>query len=246
MDAISVLKGFSYLAQGIVLVKYVSAGIMCIYGYKWSKRLIANVSIYLGFILGVLVFRWMMELGAGIEAIIFIPIVTVGFYEAAYRNVALNHFLAAFLVSVKISSLIMLLLIQGGSIESTTTTLFVAPAIVGIICGFIGLLYFNNYVLIFCVAYIGATELADGLMSLFNGTLFAYTGNYSYIVSLEPSEILLSFMGIDVPSFWETVLIIVIFIFSFRHQKSMVDKNGIDLTTHILNDTETDIKIEKK
>jgi len=186
-----------------------------------------------------------LEAGAEEISFIAIPIVAFMFYGMSYRSTTLNHFLAVFLVVVKVSVLVIIFFAQNGMIRINTSLLFWLPILLGAILGCIGCIVFNNYILLLCVSYIGATELVPKIMDLINGTLFAATGDFGHILSLEPTEIILSFLGIDIPSPLEIILIMIIFVGSFYLQMYIVKRQGIDLSKAILDDTGDKVKIIK-
>lgn len=68
---------------------------------------------------------------------------------------------------------------------------------------------------------------------------------FGHILSLEPTEIILSFLGIDILSPLEIILIMIIFVGSFYLQMYIVKRQGIDLSKAILDDTGDKVKIIK-
>lgn len=245
MDVLSLVKGFSYFVDIIIFVKFVASGVMCVYGYKWSKGLIATMSLGIGVSLSILVTYWLLRLGAGEISFLAIPVIVIWFYEASYKNIFLNHFLAGFLVMIKISTMIMILFMENGIIDVDGAMLFVVPIPIAVVFGIIGCLKLNNYIILFCMSFIGATEFVPNVEKLINGTLFSFTGDYSYIFSLDPTEMFFSFMGIDVPSTLEIIFILIIFAGGFWYQKKIVDKNKIDLTGTVLDDTGDKAKMRR-
>ena len=92
-------------ANLFIVVQAVTSAIMCVYGYKWSKGLIAVMSSYVGVALGTVISMILIDGGVGFEILIIIPICAVAFSKLAYEIVALNHFLAGFLLAIFVAVL---------------------------------------------------------------------------------------------------------------------------------------------
>ena len=75
------------------------------------------------------------------------------------------------------------------------SSILVLPIIMGFVLGIVLVVKMNNKVLLICVAYIGATEFVPKIMSFLNKTAFAVTGDGGYLISTDPIELILSFLG---------------------------------------------------
>lgn len=227
------METFLMIINVFAVVRMITSAVMCVYGYKWSKGLIATMSIYTGVALGGIVFLIGMKMGAPIDTIIIVPIIASGFSAMAYKNVLLNHFLAGFLLAVKISFMIILKIVEYSRMGSEFT-IFVIPVIIGIVAGLLVCVKYNNYILIACAAYIGATEFVPSLFSFLNKTMFVLTEDISFI--FDPVSFILSIFGITIPSGGEVFLILLIGGLSFYYQRRMLIQREIDLSGVVVDD----------
>lgn len=220
-------------ANLFIVVQAVTSAIMCVYGYKWSKGLIAVMSSYVGVALGTVISMILIDGGVGFEILIIIPICAVAFSKLAYEIVALNHFLAGFLLAVKIAFMILTKMYENSMIEDSEV-LFILPIGIGIIAGVASYQKFNKYILVACVTFIGVTEFVPKLFEFINGSLFVATGDISFI--FDPITFILSLFGIEIPSGGEVLCMLVLGVASFYYQKNKVDKLGIDFSNKIIDD----------
>jgi len=227
---------FPFLLNAFSVIQIVSAGAMCIYGYKWRKGLIATLSIYIGICLGLVIATAIIEqdfenLPLGV---LMIPITTIVFYVLAYRWKALNHFLTGFLVANKLSFMVIYNLMHERIIDFDFGVLMTVPIVLGFLAGFIISSCFTYVAVLSCMVYIGTVELVTGVSDFINKSLFVATGNIDFIFDIEDS--LLNLIGVEIPSFWETVSILIVGFISFFFQKAKLEKNGIKLTNVIVDD----------
>lgn len=226
--------GVIYLAFSIL--QMIAAAVMCIFGYKWSKGLIATVAMYIGVVLGFFFAGFAyakLDFDSGICIVIFIATILL-FDIMAYKNIKLNHFLAGFIVAVKLSFLLILQIMKlnidfGG-------WMFIAPIIVGIIFGIIVVCNMNNKIMIICTAYIGSTTFITEAKNLFQNIEFARTGDFTIFTGDSPEAILLNMLGIEVPTFLEFLIIIAAFLISYYIQKKSLERMGLSLTDDIIID----------
>lgn len=223
-----VLDIIAFVVNLFIIIKAITSAIMCVYGYKWHKGLIATMSTYIGFTLGCTITYVLLESGAELECIIIVPICTVVFAMCAYKVVWLNHFAAGYLLVIKITYMILYILMDNGIIETDGGILFGVPIIIGFIAGLIICSVYNNYVVILCVAFIGATELVPTVIDLINKTLFTITGDIGFI--FDPRDFILGLFGIDTISTIEVIGILFVFGLSFLVQRKVLIDQGIDLT----------------
>lgn len=220
-------------ANLFIVVQTVTSAVMCVYGYKWSKGLIAVMSSYVGVAFGAALSMILIDEGVGLEIFIIVPIFAVAFSKLAYEIVALNHFLAGFLLAVKISFMILTKMYEYSMIESSEL-LFILPILIGVIAGMAAYRKFNKYIHIACIAFVGVTEFIPKLFELLNRSLFVATGDISFI--FDPISFILSLFGIEVPSGGEVLCILVFGVISFCYQKNKVDKLGLDFSQKIVDD----------
>ena len=71
-------------ANLFIVVQTVTSAVMCVYGYKWSKGLIAVMSSYVGVALGAALSMILIDEGVGLEIFIIVPIFAVAFSKLAY------------------------------------------------------------------------------------------------------------------------------------------------------------------
>lgn len=227
---------FLLLFNAFFVVQIITAGAMCIYGYKWRKGLIATLSIYIGIFLGILIAAALISQSYNniMTGLILIPITALLFYILAYKWVPLNHFLTGFLVGNKLAFMVIYNLMKSNMVDFDFSVLMVVPLIIGLIAGFILCSVFTHVAVLACLVYIGSVELVTGIFDFINKSLFVATGNISYIFDVE--GLLLKIVGVDVPSFWEVVFIIIVGIVSFTLQKNLMEKEGIDLSNKIVDD----------
>lgn len=224
---------FLIIINVFAVVRMLTSAIMCVYGYKWSKGLIATMSLYTGVALGGIVFLLGMKMGAPIDTIIIVPIIASGFSAAAYKNVILNHFMAGFLLAVKVSFMVILKLVEHLRIGSEFT-IFVVPVIIGITAGLLVCIKYNNYILIACAAYIGVTEFVPSVFSFLNKTMFVATGDISFI--FDPVSFILSLFGITIPSSGEVFFMLLLGGLSFYYQRKILIQKGISLSAVVIDD----------
>lgn len=217
-----------------VLIQTITSAVMCVYGYKWANKLIAIMSGYIGIMLGVILAGVLLNAGAGLWSVWIVPICYFAFMWSAYKIMWLNHFCAGFLIAMKIMYMILYTLMERGAMDSSVGTLLGAPVIVGVIVGILISSIYNNYVLLLCVSYIGATELVPRIVSFINKGLFAATGDLSYVFN--PLDFLLGLFGIETASLLEVVGIIGVFIISFLWQRHLAILNNIDLSGRLIDD----------
>lgn len=228
--SLEMIQAINYLLDFFVIVQVITSAVMCIYGYKWRKGLIATMSMYIGFALGVLVTVILLNAGAGLISLWSIPVSMAIFWYCAYRIVTLNHFLAGFLLTVKISYMILYTIMDNGlySGDSDVALLLVLPIIIGVLSGFIIVAVYNNYVVILCISFIGAVELGSRIAEWINTGTFLATLDISLL--FDPMEFILGIFGIETVGTLETILILLIFIVSFIWQKYKISKKGITLS----------------
>lgn len=225
-----------HLLNTFFIIQTVSAGAMCIYGYKWRKGLIATLSIYIGIFIGVLIASAIIKQNYEniTLGILMIPIITIVFYWLAYSWIALNHFLTGFLVANKITFMVIYNLMRSDVIDFDFGVLMIVPLLVGIVAGIIICCYFTYIAVLSCIVYIGTVELVTGIADLINKSLFVSTGDIRFIFDIE--DLLLKLVGVDVPSFWEVIFILLIGSVSFSIQKTILEEEGINLSNVIVDD----------
>lgn len=231
------METISLFVNIYIVIQTVTSAVMCVYGYKWSKGLIAVMASYVGIGIGVFICAFLISNGMSPAVTILIPICGGVFSKLAYDIIALNHFLAGFLLAVKVGFMIFMKMFEYSIIDDFSY-IFIFPIIIGVFAGVQSCKYFSKYILIACVAFIGATEFVPRLFELINGTLFLATGDLSFI--FDPISFLLSLIGITIPSGGEVFFMIVIGGLSFYYQKSYVDKNHIDLSDRVVDDRNSD------
>ena len=227
------METISLFVNIYIVIQTVTSAVMCVYGYKWSKGLIAVMASYVGVGIGIFICAFLMSNGVGPAAIILVPICGGVFSKLAYDIITLNHFLAGFLLAIKVGFMIFMKMFEYSIIDDFSYV-FIFPVIIGIFVGIQSCRCFSKYILIACVAFIGATEFVPRLFELINGTLFFATGDISFI--FDPISFLLSLVGITIPSGGEVFFMLVIGGISFYYQKSYVDKNNIDLSDKAIDD----------
>lgn len=226
--------GVVYLAFSIL--QMIAGGIMCVFGYKWSKGLIATVALYIGVVLGFFLAGFCyikLDFDSGICLLIFVVTIVL-FDTLAYKNAKVNHFLAGFIVAVKLCFLLMLQIMKlnvdfGGWI-------FVTPIIAGIIFGIVVLCKMNNRILVICTAYIGSTTFVSEAMNLLQKIQFARTGDFTIFYGDSIESVLLKLLGIDIPTFLEFILIIACFSLSCYTQIRLLKNNGVSLSDNVIID----------
>lgn len=227
------LELISIIFNAFIAIRLVVSSIMCVYGYKWNKGLIALMSTYVGAAIGLILFVMLVEGDAGGGSIVVVPICAVGFAGLAYKNIALNHFLGGFLLVTKISFMLITKAYEYGMSEEIAW-LFVLPIILGVIGGVAFSTKFTGYVVISCLAFWGAIDFVPNMFQLLNGTLFAMTGDFGYI--FDPASFILSIFGIEIPSGGEVFFILLVTAGSFYFQKVRAEREGIDLTQKLVDD----------
>lgn len=105
---------------------------------------------------------------------------------------------------------------------------------IGVIVGCVLSTYLKYSAVLLCLAYIGSVDLVLNLFDLINKGLFIASGDISYIFDIE--DILMQIIGIDIPSFWESVFILAVTIFSFTWQSSVLRKRGVNLSDYSIKD----------
>lgn len=232
----NITEFFPILINAFFVIQIVTAGAMCIYGYKWRKGLIATLSIYIGIAIGIAIAAAIIRQSYNniTFALILIPIVAVIFYSLAYKWIPLNHFLTGFLVGNKLAFMIIYNLMKSSAVKFDFTILMVLPIVIGLIAGFVLCSIFTHVAVLVCLVYIGSVELVSGIFDIINKSLFVATGNISFIFNIE--DILLKIVGVEVPSFLEMVVIIIVGIASFILQKNLMERDGINLSDRIVDD----------
>lgn len=229
-----VLKIICYVVDFLIVLQIITSAVMCLYGYKWSKGLIAIMSTYIGFTLGGIIAYFLLNIGVGYGCLWIVPICTISFAISAYTVVWINHFSAGYLVVIKICYMILYTLMDNGVMDTNITFLLIMPLVIGFVAGIIICAVYNNYVVIMCLSFIGATELIPKLFDLINKTLFVATGDIGFI--FDPIDFILEIFGIDTISLWEVIGILVVFVLSFIWQRKLMIDNGIDLSGVTIDD----------
>lgn len=221
------------ILNAFVVIRLVVSGIMCVYGYKWRRGLIALMSTYVGIVIGLIICVVLIESEAGGGSIIAIPICAVGFAGLAYKNIGLNHFLGGFLLITKVSFMLITKAYEYGMAEDIGW-LFVLPIILGIIGGIAFSTRYTGYVVISCLAFWGAIDFVPNMFKLLNGTLFVMTGDFGYI--FDPRSFIFSIFGIEIPSGGEVLFILVVTAVSIYFQKVRAEKENIKLDEKLVDD----------
>lgn len=203
------------------------------YGYKWSKQLIAIASLYIGSVLGIGVTVLLLKFGVGLVALWAIPIITIIVIDLAYKSIIVNHFIAGFLLSIKLAFLFIMTVNQISYVIPADMFL-ILPILIGIIAGIFVVIKANNSIVLLCISFIGVTEFVPKLFDMANKTLFAATGDINFIFN--PQSFILGLIGIDIPSVFEGIVIVLAFIASYWYQKNKIDALGINLSGLILDD----------
>lgn len=238
MDILSIIV---FIINAVTLVRFITSIVMCVYGYKWKRGLIATTSIYIGVFLGALLLYCLgkidiINIETSLILSLFVPII---FFILAYRWIRLNHFLIGFITSTKILFMLLYGLMDKNIIDIDASILFVVPLIIGVIVGCVLSTYLKYSAVLLCLAYIGSVDLVLNLFDLINKGLFIASGDISYIFDIE--DILMQIIGIDIPSFWESVFILAVTIFSFIWQSSVLRKRGVNLSDYIIDDRKKDL-----
>lgn len=228
------ITSLEVMMNAIIVVQTVTSAVMCVYGYKWSKGLIATMSIYIGVFIGGLITAMLINIAAHPAMLLALPVTVIWFWVAAYKVVWLNHFLAGFLLVMKLSYMIVYTMMDNGIIEFNLGALLGMPLVLGLISGIIICAIFNNYVVLLCVTFIGATELGTRICAWIDKGLFVTTGNIGFMFN--PLDIVLEFFGIETLGLKEVAIIIIIFVVSFLVQRGIMISNGIDLSGTTLDD----------
>ncbi len=229
-----VLQIICYVVDFFIVLQIITSAIMCLYGYKWSKGLIAIMSAYIGFTLGGIIAYLLLNVGVGYECLWIVPICTIAFAVSAYNVVWLNHFSAGYLLVIKICYMILYTLMDNGIFDADIKVLLITPLVIGFFAGIIICSVYNNYVVILCMSFIGATELVSKIIDIANKTLFVATGDISFIFN--PIDFILEIFGIETISFIEVIGILVVFGLSFGWQRKLMIDNGIDLSKDTIDD----------
>lgn len=227
------MEGFYLILNVLTIIQMVTSAVMCVYGYKWSKGLIAIMSLDMGVVIGFLLSILFIQEGAGLGVLIIIPICAAGFSGLAYKNITFNHFLAGFLLAIKVSFMIVTKMYEHGMVEDIGW-LFVMPVIIGAVAGIASCTVFTGYIVLACLAFWGAIEFVPKMFELINGTLFVATGDIGYI--FDPISLVLSLFGIEIPSGGEVFFILILSGVSFYLQKVRAEQAGIDLSRKIVDD----------
>ena len=229
-----------FLINFLLVLRFLSSAIMCVYGYEWRKGLIAIMSIYVGLAIGVLGVYLLSAMELSINPILIVTIITFIFFIAAYKIVWLNHFLAGFLVTTKITYMILFILMNGGILEADLNILLGFPLIVGGVAGAILTILCTKQIVLFCLAFIGATELIPKIIDVINKGAFFITGDITYIFDWK--EKLLSFLSIKEITVPEVIGILICTAISFIIQKKILDQRGENWSNVILDDKNAEKK----
>lgn len=222
------LRELMYFIEAFIIFQTIISAVMCVYGYKWAKGLIATTSVYIGIYIGIFVAAFLVNSGTDEKtAIIVVPIVAFLFWGFAYIWKPLNHFLAGFLLATKVAFMIIEILMNNEIMDIDFEMLIGIPIVLGIIFGFVACSIFNNWILLLCVTFVGATNLVPHIFTWIDRGSFVITGDISYI--MDPQSLILSLFGIEIPSFWEGFFIIAVFLGSFFWQKLLMKNNGINM-----------------
>lgn len=227
------MEGLYLVVEAFIVIQMVTSGIMCVYGYKWGRALIATASSYVGVVIGLVVCIMLFESGFGIESTVAIPICAAGFATLVYKNITLNHFMAGFLLATKIAFMVITKAYEYEMAEDIGW-LFVLPIIIGIMGGIASCTQFTGYIVLACMAFWGAIDFVPKMFEWINGTLFALTGDISFI--FDPLSFLLSFFGIEIPSGGEVLCILLLTAGGFYFQKLQAEKEGKDLSRKLVDD----------
>lgn len=220
----------------LLVLRLLTSSVMCVYSCKWRKGLIALSSLYIGIILGILFLCFLIEIDfPSMEAALIVSaIVPIIFLIMAYKWIWLNHFLTGFLVTNKLLFMIIYRLMSEDIIDAEFEVLMIVPIVVGIIVGLIISKLFVNVAVLFCIVYIGSVDLVLTVSEIIKKGLFVATADISYI--FDPEDIILKFIGVEIPSAIEVILIIGIGIVSFIWQAKILRKRGISLSDYIIDD----------
>lgn len=231
------METFIVILDIFFVLRLISSSIMCVYGYKWRKGLIATTSTYIGLSLGLIAFYIFIDnnlFEVEISAILSIIIIPIIFFILAYKCIWLNHFLTGFLVANKLLFMILYRLMEADIMDADFDILMITPVIMGILVGIIISAFFTHRAVLVCIVYIGTVDLVLFISSLINKSLFLATSDISYI--FDPKDLLLKIIGIDIPSALEVLFIVIVGVLSFIWQKNQLDKKGIDLSNRIVDD----------
>lgn len=213
--------------------QFVIAGIMCVFGYKWSKGLIASASSYIGIGIGGGLAFFLLQNGSGLE-VFLIPIALGAILSfLAYRNVIWNHFLVGALLSIKVL-LMFFIKISTNMSTDASGALFALAFVISIVVGILVCSSYNQYIILAFIAYTGAVEVTTSIFDFINNGLFLFTGNLSFIFN--PIESMLALFGISIPSVGEILVILVLGLISFWYQRNKIISSGIDFSNEIVDD----------
>lgn len=226
------MEGLYIIIDLFIVIQTVTSGVMCVYGYKWSKGLIAIMSSYVGLGVGLLLSIPFID-SAGLGSLILVPICISAISGLAYTNIKFNHFMAGFLLAVKVSFMIITKMYESGMFGDIGW-LFVVPIIIGIYVGGLSCTVFSGYIVLACLAFLGAIEFVPKIFEWINGTLFAVTGDWSFI--FDPVSYILSLFGIEIPSSGEVICILLLSVGGFYFQKLRAEKEGINFSDKIFDD----------
>lgn len=213
---------FFMVAEGIVSLA------MGFYGYKWRKGLIATASLYIGVGIGILCAGLLLNVGVALgEALIVLVGVPVAFWFIAYKIIPLNHFLAGFLLTLKISYMILYTLQDNEILQLDIKVFFILPIIIGIISGSILLICYNNYIVILCLSFISAVNFGTKIAEMIDKGTFLIKPDIGYFLNLDT---ILNCLGIETVTLLDVVIIMGFFALFFTIQKNRLIKYNIDLT----------------
>ena len=236
-----VIEIISVVINAFLVLRLITSVVMCVYGCKWRKGLIATTSLYIGIFLGLLLLAFLMEVSSlEMEINLLISaVVPIVFTIMAYKCIWLNHFLTGFLVFNKLSFMVIFRLMSERVIDIDLKYIIAIPIIIGIIAGIIISVKFINYAVLFCIVYIGTVDLVLSISEMINKALFVATSDLGFL--FDPEDILLKLVGVDVPSVIEVIFIIVVGIISFILQKKLLDRQGISLSSYVVDDRKKDL-----
>lgn len=218
------------------VIRLANSAAMCVLGYKWRKGLIAIASLNLGLILGFLTVIFFVEtVDLDIEVSLLISaLVPILFFILAYKCIWLNHFLTGFLVFTKLSFMIIYRLMSERVVDFDMELLIIISLSLGILAGLIISIACVNFAVLFCVVYIGTVDLVLSVSEIINNALFVATSDISFV--FDPEDLFLKIIGIEIPSAIEVIFIVIVGVASFIGQKLWLDKQGIKLSSCIIDD----------
>lgn len=230
-----------FIFENIVVFQVVSClydialGTACCYGaLKWRRGLITTVAIGWGVFLGFSLAIPMVFYGDAnpFLLLLFPAIGTILLPILTYTIAGVNRFILGSIVSSKLLFMATTVMAKNGDIDFLSALLF--PLIGGAVIGLVFMAWTGIRVsaFVFSCIFIGASGIAPNISKLINGTLFAATGDFSFL--FDPIDVLFAFFSIELTDGWTLgAMIVLMAIFGYRQIRTMTRK-GIPLNAPLI------------